>query len=434
MPYLGGMQKWMGIWMAVAAATGWGSLSGQISLPCDFESTPTTADFTDFDGGIAAVVPNPAPDAVNPSAQVAQIVRNSGALWAGSYLTLATPAEFGAEAGLRMNVWSPESDIFVRLKFESDMGFVELDAWLVEAGAWTELNWDFSNMASGVHDRLVFMFDVGTEGDGSANSTFYFDDLAWYDAEGDATQPQLPLTWDDAEVHPYAYGFAGSAAWVAADPVDASNNVLEVLKTDLALDYSGVALTNRNGLAEPIAFSSEDQTVTARVWAPDVGLPILMKLENKDDPSVFVQTLATTNIPAAWDTLTFDFAQPTEGSPAWSPTATYDLPVVFFNFGWNGALFGPLTFRIDDVATTAQPVGVVEHTGRLAHFGEGRVQLFPAPAAASPVRVYNAAGQPCLEVPGTPAVFELRGLATGVYIVQWMDAHGTPHATRTYVP
>ena len=331
-------------------------LAGQITLPCDFESTPTTSDFTDFDGGQASVVPNPSPDAVNSSSSVARIVRGPGALWSGSYLTLQSPAEFGAEAGLRMKVWSPESEIFMRIKFESTQGSVELDEWLTSAGAWTVLEWDFSNLPSGAFDRLVFMFDVGTEGDGSDASTFFFDDIEWFDPDGDLAQPQLPMTWDAPGVYHHAYGFAGSAAWVAPDPQDAGNPVLEVLKTEFALDYSGVVMTNRNGLASAIPFSAEHQVLRARIWSPDVGLPILLKVEDKDDPSVFAQTQATTTT-VGWDTLEFDFAA---GNPALNLAASYDLPVVFFNFGWTGALFGPMTFRMDDLELVgATPSSVI---------------------------------------------------------------------------
>ena len=343
MTYLVGM-KFLFLAFAMSALPLW----GQISLPCDFETTPTTADFTDFDGGVATVVPNPAPDATNSSATVAQIVRGPGALWAGSYLTLDAPVEFGEQSGLRMSVWSPEPNVFMRIKFESDQGAVEQDAWLNTSGEWTVLEWDFSNMPSGLFDRLVFMFDVGTEGDASANSTFYCDDLTWFDADGDLASPDLPINWDEGGIHYHPFGFEGSAVWLADDPQEAGNTVVEVLKTGLALDYSGVVLTNRNGLENPIAFTAEHQVIRARIWSPDVALPILMKVEDKDDPAVFVQTLVTTET-VGWDTLEFDFSQPTEGSPAIDFTASYDLPVVFFNFGYSGAVFGPLTFRLDEV-------------------------------------------------------------------------------------
>ena len=108
-----------------------------------------------------------------------------------------------------------------------------MDQWLTAAGEWTTLEWDFTNLPSGIYDRLVFMFDVGTQGDGTDNSTFYFDDIAWFDADGDLATPDLPLTWEEPETYYNAYGFEGSAVSFASDPEDATNTVLEVLKTSL---------------------------------------------------------------------------------------------------------------------------------------------------------------------------------------------------------
>jgi hypothetical protein len=31
-----------------------------------------------------------------------------------------------------------------------------------------------------LNDNIVFIFDLGTAGDGSANSTYYFDDVVFY--------------------------------------------------------------------------------------------------------------------------------------------------------------------------------------------------------------------------------------------------------------
>jgi len=61
------------------------------TLPINFETTILTADFINFDGGTATVINNPQPNGINTSATVARIVRNGGAVWAGSKL-LKVPA------------------------------------------------------------------------------------------------------------------------------------------------------------------------------------------------------------------------------------------------------------------------------------------------------------------------------------------------------
>jgi hypothetical protein len=41
-----------------------------------------------------------------------------------------------------------------------------------------ELSFDFRVAVNNLNDNIVFIFDLGTAGDGSANSTYYFDDVS----------------------------------------------------------------------------------------------------------------------------------------------------------------------------------------------------------------------------------------------------------------
>jgi hypothetical protein len=47
-----------------------------------------------------------------------------------------------------------------------------------KAGEWEELTFDYSAInATKSYQKVVLIFDLGTVGDGSANYTFYFDDI-----------------------------------------------------------------------------------------------------------------------------------------------------------------------------------------------------------------------------------------------------------------
>ncbi len=94
--------------------------SAQVSLPFDFESATVTSVFTDFDGGTAEVVANPAPDAVNESASVAKIVRDGGLPWAGSLIQLDDYLDFSEATSIRMKVWSPRQGVRIKFKLEGD--------------------------------------------------------------------------------------------------------------------------------------------------------------------------------------------------------------------------------------------------------------------------------------------------------------------------
>jgi hypothetical protein len=65
----------------------------------------------------------------------------------------------------------------VLLKMEGSAGPSEVMATTTQANAWETLSWNFAGKPSNVYNKLVFMFDYGTVGNGSASSTFYFDDV-----------------------------------------------------------------------------------------------------------------------------------------------------------------------------------------------------------------------------------------------------------------
>ena len=47
------------------------------------------------------------------------------------------------------------------------------------ANAWEELTFDFSAINVGnFYQKIVFIFDLGTMGNGSPNFTYYFDDIS----------------------------------------------------------------------------------------------------------------------------------------------------------------------------------------------------------------------------------------------------------------
>lgn len=147
-----------------------------ITLPINFESDGTYV-FTDFDGGTGSVVANPNPSGNNSSNKVGKIVRNGGATWAGSYLTVNQAINFSTLPIFSMKVYSPRAGVQVLLKMEGSVGPSEVMATTTQANAWETLSWNFTGKPSNVYNKLVFMFDFGAVGNGTANSTFYFDDV-----------------------------------------------------------------------------------------------------------------------------------------------------------------------------------------------------------------------------------------------------------------
>ena len=157
------------------------SSSGLTGLPFDFESGITTADFNNFDGGTATVESVMTPqDNGNTSSNLAKIVRNGGQPWAGSYVNLDSSLDFSTDNYISLRVWTEApigTSMQIKLERQSGSGAFSLATPTTVSGQWETLYWDFSSQGVTTYDKLVFMFDIGNVGDGSATSTFYFDDV-----------------------------------------------------------------------------------------------------------------------------------------------------------------------------------------------------------------------------------------------------------------
>ena len=155
--------------------------SSVLGIPLDFQSTTLKYAFTNFDGGAVTIVNNPNAAGINASSKVAKMVKNSGATYGGSFLPLDNPIDFSTKKTFKMKVYSPRVGAKVLLKVENltngGISF-EKEVTTTKANEWEELTFDYSGInISNSYQKLVLIFDNGTVGDGSANFTFYFDDI-----------------------------------------------------------------------------------------------------------------------------------------------------------------------------------------------------------------------------------------------------------------
>ena len=339
--------------------------SAQVSLPVDFESGTTAAAFTDFDGGTAEVVANPTPDAFNESATVARIVRDGGAIWSGSYLTLDAPLDFSQATSIRMKVWSPRAGVRIKLKLEGppELSY-EVDQWNTTQGGWEEMHWNFTNALSMTFDKLVFMFDFEVLGDGTDQSTFYFDDIEQVDASNGLAQIDLPCTFEDEAIDQTTYDFWGAASQIVEDPTNPDNDVVDVVKMETAASWAGTMIGTIEGFANPIPFTEEEKTISVRVWTPAAGTPILLKAEMIGGNPFYTETIQYTS-QAGWEMLEFNFGNELPGTPELELGFPHHLLVIFFGFGDEG-VEGGTTYYFDNVYFGEGPVVDVEEAAMTA--------------------------------------------------------------------
>jgi len=152
-----------------------------LSLPLDFQSTTLTYAFTDFNGGAATVVNNPSATGINTSTKVVKMVKSAGEVYGGSWIAMAAPISFATTKTFKMKVWSPKAGAKVLLKVENmttgSINF-EKEVTTTVVNGWELLTFDYSTIdVTKSYQKIVLIFELGTMGDGSANFTYYFDDI-----------------------------------------------------------------------------------------------------------------------------------------------------------------------------------------------------------------------------------------------------------------
>jgi hypothetical protein len=326
--------------------TGTGGGSGSAST--DFEGGSYT--FSDFGGATAAVIANPDASGINVSTQVAQMQKFAGEVFAGSTLDLGGAVDLAAADSYTMKVRA-QRPVVVTFKLET--GAQETTANHSGSGTWEQLCFDFTGVAATV-TGITIIFDNGTAGD-AANFpddwTFQFDDIEQIAGSCPATGPTFaPITFDDPAVTYTLTGFGGNTAVVTNDPVGGTNMVMQADKSDTAELWAGTTIsTEANDAVPTIPLDASNTTMTVRVYSPDAGIPVRLKIEDAADPTISVETEATTTVVNTWETLTFDFSNQAADTAAFNEANTYNKISIFFNFGTTGADAGAKTYYADDI-------------------------------------------------------------------------------------
>ncbi len=315
-----------------------------VELPLTFESTSINYAFTDFDGGNATVIDNPHMNGINTSARTGRMIKNAGQPWGGSFITMDAPINFSTNKTFRMKVFSPRVGAKVLLKVEnkanSSQNF-EKEVSTTVANAWEDLTFDYSAINTAqVYDRVVLIFDLGTPGDGSANFTFYFDDIRLTSGGSSATTLNVPLDFESPTLQYGWLDFDGGNAMVVDNPnkagINTSNKVTRMVK-NAGQPWGGSYLT----LDGPIDFSLS-KTFKVKVWSPRAGAKFLLKVENKDNNTQNFEKEVSSTKANEWETLTFDY------SPI-NTAHVYNRIVVICDLGTNGNGSENFTWYFDDI-------------------------------------------------------------------------------------
>ncbi|MFK7907623.1 MAG: T9SS type A sorting domain-containing protein [Chitinophagales bacterium] len=144
-------------------------------------------------------------------------------------------------------------------------------------------------------------------------------------ADSDATTGVFPITFDDPNVNYDLVDFGGNISAIVTDPTDPTNMVVETTKTPLAQVWAGTTAGGA-GLSSPIPFTGTSTKMSVRVWSPQTGVNVLLKVENAGNGGIFIEAFANTTVAGDWETLTFDFAPVNLNN-------IYNKVSIFFDFG-----------------------------------------------------------------------------------------------------
>jgi len=359
-----------------------GSTLTQMDLPVTFEGSTIEYGVIGFEGAQASTIEV---DPTNANNTVVKVIKSAAAQpWAGTTITaaaelgLATPIPFTASnQTMTLKVWSPDAGITVRMKVEehgNNTHTVETDAVTTVAGQWETLTFNFANQGAGTaainlaytYDKPTVFFNYGVNGATAGEKTYYFDDLMMGTGGGTGlAQMTLPVNFEGTTIDYGVIGFEGAqASTIEVDPTNANNMVVKVIKSATAQPWAGTTITAAAelGLASPIPFTASNQKMTLKVWSPDAGITVRLKVEEHGNNTHTVETDAVTTVAGQWETLTFDFANQGAGTAAINLAYTYDKPTVFFNYGVNGATAGEKTYYFDDLKMYTLPASGLQIT------------------------------------------------------------------------
>jgi len=163
------------------------------------------------------------------------------------------------------------------------------------------------------------------------------------------TQIDLPVDFEGSTINYTMTDFGGNVSSLVTDPYDANNMAIEVIKTNGAETWAGTTIGTPAGFATNIPLTLSNSVMAVRVWSPQVGTPIRLKVEDSNDPTHTCETETNTTI-SGWQILEFDFTNQAPGTESLSAGLdygwTYNMASIFFNFGMEG--MGE-TYYFDDV-------------------------------------------------------------------------------------
>lgn len=235
------------------------------------------------------------------------------------------------------------------------------------------------------------------------------------------TQINLPVNFEGSTTNYTVTDFGGNASSLVTDPTNPSNLVIKTIKTSGSALWAGTTIGTPSGFSSVIPFTVSNRKVYVKVWSPDAGIPVRLKVEVVGNPTQSCETQTNTTV-VGWQTMEFDFNNQASGTAVFNPAFNFNMMSIFFNFGTDGATAGEKTYYFDNVSYAA-PLNI-------SSFDETKISMFPNPVSSTlfitsfenleAISIYNLIGQEVmrLNVTDKNIVINVSNLQDGIYIIK----------------
>ena len=349
------------------------TLPGTLLVSFD-EATPAATGIGQYGGAAPSVEPGPTGGAAN----ALKILKPAGPETFGGTFFTVTAIPFTADRKkITARVYATRANAAIKFKAESANGGPPIEVEAAVPGAantWQTVTWDLAGVdVTKAYTVVAITPDAALVTTGQA---YYIDDITLALA-GAVTPPPPPppppaptsavlVSFDEATPPGLIeFGTNGAGALIAIDPTGGTNKVAKVFKYIASEQWAGttvatVGVGTTNAIAT-IPFTATNKTMTVRVYSPAVGVRVRLKVENAANGGITVETDAITTMAGAWETLSFNFANPGTNPPvgggataALNLANTYNKASLFFDFGLGNGGSGPLpadrVYYFDDLS------------------------------------------------------------------------------------
>ena len=316
-------------------------VSGDVMLATFDEASPLA--FEGFNGAeTSAIAAGPA----GGSGKAGKIIRLGGEVWAGAKVNVDEIPLTATNRTISARVYSPLAGVPIVLKLEniSDAGINTGDMQANEAvvQGWQTLTWTVpADKVGPAYSWVVMLPNLGTRASTDPGETYFFDDIKLLVP---AASPNTVLASFDETTALAFEGFNGAeTSAIAAGPAGGNGQAGKIIR------LGGEVWAGAKVNVDVIPLAASVRKITARVYSPLAGVPIVLKLENVSDAGINTGDIqANETVVQGWQTLSWTV-------PADKVGPDYSWVVMLPNLGTRASTDPGETYYFDDITLVPGP-------------------------------------------------------------------------------